>query len=642
MLKPRDYQLEAVYSIFRYFEANKASSGDPVVVLPTGTGKSICLAEFFRLVCKWWPGQKMMLLTHVKELIEQNAQKLQQLWPDAPVGIHSSGLKKKDIHHQIIYAGIASVAKKAKQFGNISLILVDECHLISPKDATMYQKFFRELREINPYLRIIGFTATPFRMGFGPIVSQEGDEEQGIDAMFDEVVFDGSSVEFFNWFIREGYLMPLVPKRTKMQLDVNGVAKRGGEYVASELQAAVNKKEANQAAIEEALEWGADRKSWLVFCSGIEHAIDVADLLNENGIPAKAVHSKMGDAERDQAIADFKSGKLRALTNNNVLTTGFDHPGIDLILMLRPTGSPILWVQMLGRGTRPDYALGYDISDREERLEAIQMSDKHDCLVLDFSGNSRRLGPINDPAVPRRPGKKGGGVPIYKSCDHCGTDGQYPAWRFCGGISKDDPAYVKNAQYCGEAFVFTEKLKKAASTEKLIKETLPIIEVFDVESITYMKNVNRRDPTKPPTLKVTYCCGHKSFSEFVCIMHSDFAARKAYNWWRNRTQLPLPECIDDALDIVSMLKVPTQIRVHTNAKWPEIMACCYDGSKFGEFEPTVNEVGIQVYTKDDILTNRVQAGDDSQIYRSTANMEAVLNRTHDPLRDRFEEDDVPF
>lgn len=641
MLKPREYQLEAVYSIFRYFEANKSNSGDPVVVLPTGTGKSICLAEFFRLVCQWWPGQKMMLLTHVKELIQQNANKLKELWPEAPLGIYSSGLKKKDVHHQIIYAGIASVAKKASLFGNVSLILVDECHLISPKDATMYAKFFAELREINPYLRIIGFTATPFRMGFGPITRQEGDEEQGIDAMFDEVVFDGSSVEFFNWFIQEGYLMPLVPKRTKMQLDVNGVAKRGGEYVASELQAAVNKQEANQAAIEEALEWGSDRKSWLVFCSGIEHSCDVADLLNENGIPAKAIHSKMSDKERDEAIADFKAGRLRALTNNNVLTTGFDCPSIDLILMLRPTGSPILWVQMLGRGTRPDYAPGYDISDREQRLEAIQMSDKHDCLVLDFSGNSRRLGPINDPAVPRRPGRKGGGVPIYKSCDHCGTDGQYPAWRFCGGVSKEDPSFLKGPQYCGEAFVFTEKLKKAASTEKLVKETLPIVEVFTVENITYMKNVNRRDPTKPPTLKVTYHCGHKSFSEYVCIMHSDFAGRKAYNWWRNRTQAPLSADIDDALDIVSQLKVPTQIRVHTNAKWPEVLACCYDGSSFGELPPIATEIGIQIYTKDDILSNRVQAGDDDQVYNHSFNMDAIVEHSQDVLRDRDEED-IPF
>ena len=422
--------------------------------------------------------------------------------------------------------------------------------------------------------------------------------------------------------------MPVVPKRTTFQLDVNGVKKRGGDFIAGELQTAVNKAEANEAAIAEAMEVGQDRKSWLVFCAGVEHAKDVAALLNERGIPAAAVHSKTSDRERDQIIADFKSGKLRAVTNNNVLTTGFDHPGIDMIIMLRPTQSTVLWVQMLGRGTRPDYAEGYDISDREQRLLAIEMSTKHDCLVLDFSGNSRRLGPINDPAIPRRPGEKGAGAGIFKCCEACGLDGQYPAWRFCGGkehiditgftyqqvydLQKEGYRIVGNlamgiAGSCGAPFKFKEKLKVASSSEKLIKETLPIIEDFIVENVIYQKNVNRNDPTKPPTLKVTYYCGHKTYSEFVCLMHGDWAGRRAYTWWKNRTNLPMPANIDDALEIVSTLKVPTNIRVHTNRKYPEIMKCCYDGSMFGKLAPPEVEVGIQVYGKSDIMSSTAHA-----------------------------------
>lgn len=623
MFKLRDYQTEAVYSVFRYFDKHKAESGDPVIVLPTGTGKSLVIAEFFRLLLTWYPGQKAMLLTHVKELIAQNHDKMMKLWPEAPAGIYSSGLKRKDTLHQIIFAGIQSVAKKAELFGKVDIIMVDECHLISPNEATAYKKFFQELKKVNPYLKVIGLTATPYRLGFGSIVRQEGDEDAGIDAMFDHIVFDGSSVEFFNWFIHEGYLMPVVPKRTTFQLDTNGVKKRGGDFIASELQTAVNKAEANEAAIAEAMEAGADRKSWLIFCAGVEHAKDVAALLNEKGIPTAAVHSKTTDKERDQAIADFKSGKLRALTNNNVLTTGFDHPGIDLIIMLRPTQSTVLWVQMLGRGTRPDYAEGYDISDREQRLLAIEMSTKHDCLVLDFSGNSRRLGPINDPAVPRRPGEKGSGAGIYKACEVCGLDGQHPAWRFCGGkehinitgftyqqvydLQKQGYCILGNMAVgvvgsCGAPFKFKEKLKVAASTEKLIKETLPIIEDFTVESIIYQKNVNRNDHTKPATLKVTYYCGHKTFSEYVCLLHGDWAGRRAYTWWKNRTNLPLPATIEDALNIVSTLKVPTHIRVHTNRKYPEIMKCCYGGTMFGTLAPMTADIGIQVYAGNEIIT----------------------------------------
>jgi len=653
MLKPRDYQLEATYSIFRYFDQHKANAGNPVVVLPTGTGKSICLAEFMRLVCQWWPGQKLMLLTHVKELIQQNANKLKDLWPEAPLGIHSSGLKKKDVHHQIIYAGIASVAKKAHLFGAVSLVLVDECHLISPKDMTMYQKFFEALREINPHLKIIGFTATAFRMGFGPIVRQEGDEELGVSAMFDHIVFDGSSVEYFNWFISEGYLMPLIPKRTKMQLDVSGVGKRGGEYISSELQAAVNKQEANQLALNEALAVAGDRKKWLVFCAGVEHAEDFAELLNQNGIPAKAIHSKISDKERDQALKDYKEGRLKALTNNNVLTTGFDCPDIDLIIMLRPTGSPVLWVQMLGRGTRPVYTPGFDLTDREQRLASIAASPKQNCLVLDFSGNSRRLGPINDPAVPRRPGQKGGGSPIYKSCEVCGVDAQYPAWRFCGGVAADDPNFKPFLGFCGAPFTFKEKLKRAASSEELIKDQMPVIEVFDVENVVYQKNVNRGDRSKPPTMKVTYYCGHKTFVEFVCLQHGDWAGRKAYKWWITRTQIPQPATVDDALEIVNQLAVPTQIRVHTNVKWPNVLACCYDGSRFGERDPQGSQVGVQIYTKDAILSNNVgeqkdmsPSYDDDDAYlpaHASAPMVDVVNSMNTVQSQNEEDfDDIPF
>lgn len=653
MLKPRDYQLEATYSIFRYFDQHKANAGNPVVVLPTGTGKSICLAEFMRLVCQWWPGQKLMLLTHVKELIQQNANKLKDLWPEAPLGIHSSGLKKKDVHHQIIYAGIASVAKKAHLFGAVSLVLVDECHLISPKDMTMYQKFFEALREINPHLKIIGFTATAFRMGFGPIVRQEGDEELGVSAMFDHIVFDGSSVEYFNWFISEGYLMPLIPKRTKMQLDVSGVGKRGGEYISSELQAAVNKQEANQLALNEALAVAGDRKKWLVFCAGVEHAEDFAELLNQNGVPAKAIHSKISDKERDQALKDYKEGRLKALTNNNVLTTGFDCPDIDLIIMLRPTGSPVLWVQMLGRGTRPVYTPGFDLTDREQRLASIAASPKQNCLVLDFSGNSRRLGPINDPAVPRRPGQKGGGSPIYKSCEVCGVDAQYPAWRFCGGVAADDPNFKPLLGFCGAPFTFKEKLKRAASSEELIKDQMPVIEVFDVENVVYQKNVNRGDRSKPPTMKVTYYCGHKTFVEFVCLQHGDWAGRKAYKWWITRTQIPQPATVDDALEIVNQLAVPTQIRVHTNVKWPNVLACCYDGSRFGERDPQGSQVGVQIYTKDAILSNNVgeqkdmsPSYDDDDAYlpaHASAPMVDVVNSMNTVQSQNEEDfDDIPF
>ncbi|UPT53007.1 DNA helicase [Hafnia phage yong3] len=660
-MKPRDYQREAVYSIFRYFDEEKGDAGNPLIALPTGTGKSIVIAYFLKLLYEWYPNQRVMMLTHVKELIAQNYDKIMQVWPEAPAGVYSAGLKRKDAYSMITFAGIQSVGKKADLFGKIDLILVDEAHLISPTETTLYKKFFADIREKNPYLKVIGLTATPYRLGYGSIVKIDDEDES---ALFDKITFDATTVEAFNWFLDEGYLLPVVPKRTTMQIDVSGVGKRGGEFIAKELQSAATKDDATIRALEEAMELGEDRQSWLVFCSGVEHAIDAASMLNDMGVPCGCVHSKLKPHERDEEILKFKRGEYRALTNNNVLTTGFDHPALDMIIMLRPTASTGLWVQMLGRGTRPCYAEGFDLSTTTGRLDAIAASHKQNCLVLDFSGNTRRLGPINDPVLPKRPGEKGGGTAPIKECKHCNMENHASA-RFCGGIKpipyheadqlemsrkgmvlKGDH-YVKR-DYCGAEFKFETKLKKAASTQDLIKNTLPVITDYRVDHVVYMKHTKRNDSESPPSLKVTYYCGTKTFSEWVSLMRTDWAGRKAAKWWRERTHYPLPASIDDALEIASGLKTPTHIKVWTNKKFPEIMNHCYDGTCFGtEAKPEkVEPRPIQVYSGNAILQAAGATIDDDVSYEDIVAQNTVgiavsdVRATFDPTE--HDADYVPF
>lgn len=394
----RDYQDYAIESIFRYFE--EGGEGNPVVAMPTGTGKSVVIGGFIQRAFQRYPGQRVMKLTHVKELIEQNFEKLLAIWPTAPAGIFSAGLRRRDAYCPITYAGIATAIKAVETFGHVDLLLIDECHLVSPKADTMYQAFINGLKKVNPYLKVIGFTATHYRMGQGLLIEEGG--------LFTDVCVDMTTLEAFNWFLAEGYLCPLVPRPTRTELDVEGVEIRQGEYNLKQLQEAVDRDEVTHAALLEALEMGHDRQHWLVFASGVEHAIHVAAMLESLGVSATCVHSKMSDGERDQRLADYKAGKYRAMVNNGILTTGFDFPAIDLIVMLRPTQSPGLWVQMLGRGTRPLYAPGFDLETTEGRLAAIINSPKRNCLVLDFAGNTRRLGPINDPVIPKRKGKGGG------------------------------------------------------------------------------------------------------------------------------------------------------------------------------------------------------------------------------------------
>lgn len=554
-LRARDYQSEAVGSLYTYFGAH---TGNPVIAMPTGTGKSVVIALFLQSIYHAFPRERVMVLTHVKELIQQNYQKLLDAWPTAPAGVYSAGLGKRDTMQKIIFAGIASVAKRAAEFGHVGLVIVDEAHLVSPSETTMYQAFVAALRKANPYVKVIGLTATPWRLGHGHIV--------GDDSLFTHVCFDITGRAAFNRLLEEGYLCPLVPKSTTAKLNVDGVHMRGGEFVAGELQSAVDQHDITNRALSEALALANDRSSWLLFCSGVDHAIHVAEALTAMGRPCKAVHSGMPDAERNKVISDWKAGRLGAVANNNVLTTGIDFPGLDCIVVLRPTASTVLWVQMLGRGTRPDYAKGHDLSHAQGRLEAIRASGKQNCLVLDFAANTPRLGPINDPVLPRKKGEKQGEAPV-KLCPACATYNHASARHCC---------------FCGAEFpTYGPKVHDTAGTDELIRIDVPVTKVFDVDHVTYACH---HKVGKPPMLKVSYFCGLRMFQEYVCFEHPDnFSQRKAQRWWRERSNgLAYPGSTTEAMKHGEALRAPTQLRVWVNKQYPEIMQVCYDGSAFGE------------------------------------------------------------
>ena len=269
----RYYQEDSISALYHYFMTNH---GNPVVALPTGTGKSIVIAEFIRGVFQHYPGQRIMMLTHVKELIEQNFEKLITLWPSAPSGIYSSGMKRKDTSCPITFAGIASVHSKAAEFGHIDLVLIDECHLVSPNSSTMYNGFLAKLRERNPWLKVVGFSATPYRLGLGLLTD---------GGLFTDICHDLTGMEAFNRLVAEGYLAPLVPKRTRMEYDTSDVKVQGGEFVQRDLQVAVDKDALTYAAVQEMLEYGQDRAHWLIFASGIEHAEHVGAALDSLACP---------------------------------------------------------------------------------------------------------------------------------------------------------------------------------------------------------------------------------------------------------------------------------------------------------------------------------------------------------------------
>lgn len=534
-MTPRDYQAHAIDRVWDYFIHN---TGNPVVAMPTGTGKSVVIGGFMHRAFDAFPQMSALMLTHVKELIQQNADRLLDMWPQAPLGIHSAGLKRRDVHFPIIYGGIQSIMPYVQQIGYRNLLLIDECHLLSPEGDTLYRKLITALLAFNPKLKVVGFSATPWRMRQGHIT------EGGI---FTDVCFDATTIEWFDWFFHNGYLVPPIPKRTQTELDTSNVGINNGEFALNQLQAAVDKDEITIAALQELVANGQDRRAWLIFASGIEHAEHIAEALTRYfGVPAAAVHSKITADERDDRLKAFKSGQLRCVVNNNVLTTGFDHPPIDLIGMMRPTLSTGLWVQMIGRGMRPFEEFGWR---------------KSNCLVLDFARNTERLGPINDPRIPRKSQPGGGDAPV-KICEHCGTY-NHTRVRFCEG--------------CGQEFVFQPQITKLPSALEIIRSNAPQFEWYNVSRVFYDYHQKKDYKTKqplpghPPVLRVRYVSGARQFSEWIALEAHNFAGHKARNWWRRRHYAEPPETVAEALKHVSELQVPRRIQVWVNKDNPEVM-----------------------------------------------------------------------
>lgn len=380
----RDYQTRTISQLYTWFGKH---TGNPCLVLPTGSGKSHIVAALCKDAVQQWPETRILMLTHVKELIEQNAEKMRQHWAGAPLGIYSAGIGKRDLGEPITFAGIQSVRSKANKLGHIDLVIVDECHLISHDNQGGYRILLGDLKRINPELRVIGLTATPYRLGHGLITDKP--------AIFDDLIEPVSIEEL----IHKGYLSTLRSKLTTAKLDTTGVKKRGGEFIESELQKAVDTRQNNYGVVEEVIRLAGDRKSWLFFCAGVNHAKNVSIVLRDQGIESACITGETPKADRERIIRDFKSGKIKALTNANVLTTGFDAPDIDLIAMMRPTMSAGLYVQMAGRGMR--------IKDHTDH-----------CLVLDFAGVVETHGPITNVQPPKKSGPGTGEAPV-KVCTNC-------------------------------------------------------------------------------------------------------------------------------------------------------------------------------------------------------------------------------
>ena len=521
----RWYQQEAIDAIYRYFGA---ANGNPLVCVSTGGGKSVIIADFIHGVMRHWPDQRFLILSHVKEIIEQNHEKIVAQWPEAPTGIYSAAMNSRNTDARILFASIQSVHKRAEQLGHFDLLVIDECHLLNSENSeTMYSRLITDLRAINPALKIVGFTATPYRMKQGVLT-------EGKNPLFDEIVYETD----IQRLIDDGFLSPLRSKAGKDKIDLDGVRTRQGDYLTRDMEEAVNKNDVTEKAVAEIIRYGQDRQAWLIFCVSVDHAQQVKDLLLTEGIEAECVTGETPKDNRTRILADYKAGKIKALTSQGVLTTGFDAPRTDLIALLRATKSPGLYVQILGRGLRISPETG-----------------KTDCLVLDYGGNVERHGPLDRITVNHIKAGQGRGEPPVKECPEC-FELILAGLRVCPVCNCEFPEKEKHDAMASEAALLANQIEP---------------QWLEVDEVLYSLHEKFG---KPPSLQVTYRCGIETVREWVCFQHGGYARQKAVMWWLKRVaQAPVPELTVDVyhyLNLNNDAKAPCRIEVQQEGRWHRI------------------------------------------------------------------------
>ncbi len=523
-MESRKYQQEALTAVDAYL---RQETGNPLVVIPTGGGKSYIMAEIIRKYTSLWSDTRIMNAVHTKELVEQNRDELKSAY-DGDIATYSAGLGAKELHANIVFAGVQSVYR-ASNLGHYDLLFIDEAHRVSQEESSMYQQLISKLMLVNPNLRVIGFTATPYRMGSGKIY--------GARKMFQNVAYEASVKRL----IDEGYLSRVVARGGKQKIDTSNLVANGkGDYTQGSLSIIAHDHAITMSACKEIAHVGLDfnkpREGWVIFCVNKLHAEYVKNsLISDHSIHAEVLTDDTSSDLRAQYIADFKAKKLRCLINVNILTEGFDAPHIDLIALLRPTKSVGLYYQMVGRGLR-------------------KAAGKTDCLIMDFAGNVSTHGCIDNLSVPD--GKSGRpGVAPTRECPECQTINPIQLKEcVCGFEYPTLEREINHNAYASESALLSDDIKP---------------EWHDIQRIDYMPHVSKK--TKKNTLRVIYSCGLRKINEWVCVEHTGYARKKAEQWWATHGGLYAPATVSESLMQTRLLNKPKQIKIVRNGKHENVV-----------------------------------------------------------------------
>lgn len=432
----RDYQKKAISDLWKCIK--KHPNCNPLIVLPTGAGKSHVISNLIEMTKKKFPHLRVVVVTHRKELILQNSTKFA-----TNVGLYGAGIGKKETEQDIVLAQLQSIAKKAEQLGHRDWLIIDEAHKVPgfsesiPKEEqvgtnnkSQYATLIKTLRSRNPKLRVIGLTATPERSGMQCLAGKH--EPYG--RVFTHIAHETK----VSTLLSGGYLSRLVFPKTASEIDLTDIRKSAGEYNQKDLAERAFK--ITSQALEETMERARDRNHWLVFCVNKEHCAYVEKWLEGRGVQSKVITESTHATDRKQWIEDFKNKNIRCLVSCDLFTEGFDAPLVDCLIILRATMVRSRYVQIMGRGMR--IAEG-----------------KKDCLCLDYATNVERFGLVEQDF------NWGYGKDKVKS------KGEAPV-RVCSNCEIIVPAMQRKCEYCGHEIEFRKpNLEKNLTTEVFTEES---------------------------------------------------------------------------------------------------------------------------------------------------------------------------
>ena len=406
MYELRPYQQEAVDNTLNFFRKKRSPA---VIVLPTGAGKSLVIAELAKIA-----KGRVLVLAHVKELVEQNHLKYESY--DLQAGIYSAGLNQKDRKRKVIFGSIQSVANASDSFFNdFTLLVIDECHRVGLEPDSQYAKVIKRLKLNNKRICILGLTATPYRMGLGWIynIAHQGEMKTQELRFFKHCIYELP----LEYMIKNKYLTPPVKVDIPVtSYDFSELIEGGKSYTMAQLEEVLKQQRRLTPLIIKNIVDITDsykRQGVMIFSSTVKHAQEVMESLPKG--QAQLILGETEATERDRIINAFKERAFKYLVNVSVLTTGFDAAHVDVIAILRPTESISLYQQIIGRGLRLD-------------------TGKKDCLVLDYTGMGHNI------YAPEIGDKKTApeSVPVEVSCPECGFVNDF--W----GIVDDDGYVVEH------------------------------------------------------------------------------------------------------------------------------------------------------------------------------------------------------